>query len=68
MADKNPVALAISVAIVAAGAGIAYGAVKVYQIGTPGMHFLGRLLGLVAFLVIMAGIAASVFAFGVDFR
>jgi len=68
MAEKNPVALAIAVGIIAAGAGIAYGAVKVYQIGTPGMHFLAKLLGLVAFLVILAGIAAVVFAFGVDFR
>lgn len=68
MAEKQPAFLLIAAGIIAAGVGIAYGAVRVYGHGTPGMHLLGKLLGLLAFFVILIGIACSVFAFGVDFR
>jgi hypothetical protein len=60
--------LLVAAVFLAIAGAMVWGAVKLFRKGTPGMCFVGKLVGLGAFFVFMLSLACVVLSFGVDFR
>lgn len=68
MAKKVPGMLLIAPGCLAIAGTLGYWAIKVFHNEGAGARFLGTLLGLGAFLMLLLAVACVVFAFGVDFK
>ncbi len=68
MARKSPGMLLIAAGCLALAGALGYGAMRVFKQAGGGSHFLGSLLALGAFLVLLLAVACVVLSFGVDFK